>query len=516
MNPTATVNIKCSYWGAPIDNTTALNGGQCRRNFEVAIAGSNGYTTSSHQMILGYHAPTFLGTAAVNAPVDCNGKDTYMGHKLFNDGPFDPRLCSAACDAQSAYNLRHPPTDGSTPKICRFFNTYILNKNGVGQGQYCSLYTQAWSQVYATNKGQTRGSDKYTISYSFAYTNSTDDGTSVCSGDGPFCSSFINYLPSTSTVVVTSTLAPAVTTQVVTSVNTTTVYTATVTVTAQGMRMKRQELTHAEHSIAIQTHDVIAAGKPTPPPARLARHRRALPTPSNLSGLSASGVSSLCSSIATGVVTLTSTSTATVALSTVITNEFSTTTIYTASTFTIPAVILSSPTAIVGSLNGSPGNYDDSFYSLTLPFPIGGFGTYSTQVYLMINGMVSLVDGTSTYTNTDLPSSAIPDITLLGFWDDLYIYAGTQQGIYYQIEGAVGNRSLLFEFYTSAYQRPTEYFHFTMGFFEARPGVAVYKYYDISFNGNSSTVGAQKRSGELYSLSKPCWIHGLLCDFTSC
>lgn len=85
-------------------------------------------------------------------------------------------------------------------------------------------------------------------------------------------------------------------------------------------------------------------------------------------------------------------------------------------------------------------------------------------------------------------------LDLSTYWDDLYIYRGTQQGIYYDITGEVGSRELKFEFYTSAFVRPTEYFHFIMTFYENQVGVVKYKYYAVSYSGASATVGAQRKS----------------------
>lgn len=120
----------------------------------------------------GYSAAVPLASAAINAPLDCAGKDTYMGVKIFSTGPFDAARCAAACSAQSAYNLRHPPKD-KPAQTCQFFNTYVLYKNAEPVGQYCSLYSETWAPAFATNRGQSRGSDRYTIEYSFAFSNGT-------------------------------------------------------------------------------------------------------------------------------------------------------------------------------------------------------------------------------------------------------------------------------------------------------------------------------------------------------
>ena len=228
-NPTATANIKCAYWGGPLTADTATYSGTLRSSFQVAVAGSNGYTTTAYQTCAGYTSPTFLGTSAMNAPLDCNGKDTYLGYKLFTGTPFDPRLCSAACDAQTVYNFAYPPSDGTKPKACLFFNTYLLSMNGINQGQYCSMYTQAWGTKYATNDGQWRGTDHYTISYSFAFGNTANSGNPVCPSDisylqssaTDFCTSYISYTPPAVTQSVTRTTSVTVTAAATTLVVTT-------------------------------------------------------------------------------------------------------------------------------------------------------------------------------------------------------------------------------------------------------------------------------------------------------
>ena len=170
-NPSSVEVTKCVYWGGPLSADTAVNQGQYRRDFHVVIAGSNGYTSTSISTPPGYGSAVPLN-GGINAPLDCNKADTYMGVKIFSTGPFDAGRCAAACTAQSEYNLRHPP-QGKKAQTCQFFNTYVLYKNQDPVGQYCSLYSETWAPAFATNKGQTRGSDKYTISYSYSFSNGT-------------------------------------------------------------------------------------------------------------------------------------------------------------------------------------------------------------------------------------------------------------------------------------------------------------------------------------------------------
>ena len=110
-----------------------------------------------------------LGKAAILAPpTDCNGAQTYMGVKIFTSGPFSASNCAAACTATSNWSLRHGHT-----QTCQFFNTYVLYNGSAAVGQYCAMYNETWPSSYATNKGQYRGENHYTIGYSYAFSNKT-------------------------------------------------------------------------------------------------------------------------------------------------------------------------------------------------------------------------------------------------------------------------------------------------------------------------------------------------------
>jgi hypothetical protein len=88
--------------------------------------------------------------------------------KLYNSGPYDPSICASACQAQTAYDHATAASDG-TYKPCNFFNSYILTKNNVPQGTYCSFYTRTWDSSYAVNTGYWYGSDTYAVLASFTY-----------------------------------------------------------------------------------------------------------------------------------------------------------------------------------------------------------------------------------------------------------------------------------------------------------------------------------------------------------
>ncbi|KAH0175118.1 glycoside hydrolase, partial [Aureobasidium melanogenum] len=185
-DPASVTHIKCVLWGGPTNLKNTVNTGSTQNSFAVVIAGSNGYQLSNLTTPDGFALVGGPGESAINAPYDSQGYNTFMGSTIFTKGGFDLKLCSDYCQAQTTYNVKHPASDGSPPKICHFFNTYILYLNNAStpQGQYCSLYTEVWDYTkYATNSGQYRGSDHYFIGDSYTFANKTSAGPSSSQGD---------------------------------------------------------------------------------------------------------------------------------------------------------------------------------------------------------------------------------------------------------------------------------------------------------------------------------------------
>ncbi|KAL8874653.1 MAG: hypothetical protein Q9174_000058 [Haloplaca sp. 1 TL-2023] len=154
-NPASTTNYKCTLWGVPVVGEQATNKGYNKATPPPSVDDFTG--------------PTALG-GAINAPLD-NGKNTYLGNRYFpfsQTQGYDPSVCAAACNAQTGYNSRHPSADGSYA-TCSFFNAYVLSQNAIPQGLYCSLYSKTWAPSFATNRGQYRGSDRFTVSRSYSY-----------------------------------------------------------------------------------------------------------------------------------------------------------------------------------------------------------------------------------------------------------------------------------------------------------------------------------------------------------
>jgi hypothetical protein len=155
----------------------------------VVISGSNGYNKNAAPAAQnGFSGPIELG-GAINAPNDpVTNTNTYMGYKFFSFSQVQTyelgvEACTAACTAQTAYNARHPPAAPAKPNVCNQVIVYVLSDNNQPQGIYCSMYSEAWAQNYATNYGQYRGSDYWSVSQAYAYTN----GTYAANYPSPIC-----------------------------------------------------------------------------------------------------------------------------------------------------------------------------------------------------------------------------------------------------------------------------------------------------------------------------------------
>jgi hypothetical protein len=202
-NPPAFANIKCSLWGTAIDAKTATNKGSGNFKFATAVAGSNGYV--SYKLggpVDGYDMQKLgNGNSVMNAPLyDCTHTWTYLGYKLLQAGSVDPRLCAAACDAQTKYNLAHPPAaakNGSAHvATCNAFGSYILSRTNktktVQLGQMCTFYTAYWDKKFAVNSAafDDKIKAKYTYSFSSFYgkkgAQPACNGTQYTSASGTF------------------------------------------------------------------------------------------------------------------------------------------------------------------------------------------------------------------------------------------------------------------------------------------------------------------------------------------
>ena len=118
---------------------------------------------------------------------------------------------------------------------------------------------------------------------------------------------------------------------------------------------------------------------------------------------------------------------------------------------------------------------DDDYGTLTLPFPLTFFGTSSNIINPSTNGLLSLSEGTISYSNTPLPATfSDPLVQAVAFplWTDLAIYANTNQGIYYFANSSY----VMLEWVLAASCCPSSAAQFSMAYDEVNaPGVVIFR-----------------------------------------
>lgn len=106
----------------------------------------------------------------------------------------------------------------------------------------------------------------------------------------------------------------------------------------------------------------------------------------------------------------------------------------------------------------------------------------------------------NTWIDGALPSSSF-GAAVFPYWDDLFIYSKTWQGIYFASQGNAPNRNLVFEYYTSRYGLPNQFDRFQVVFFESSPNLVQFIYFDVYNNGSTATVGVQSNLETMPKLS---------------
>ncbi|CVL08171.1 uncharacterized protein FMAN_14177 [Fusarium mangiferae] len=149
-------------------------------------------------------------------------------------------------------------------------------------------------------------------------------------------------------------------------------------------------------------------------------------------------------------------------------------------------------------------NIDDDSQAITLPFPVGIYGSYEKTVYVGSNGYVSLYGASSSYTNDILPSTSIPSVAIVAYWTDLVAISGTGEQIAYDVYETSRGRTFTVEYITTRYHDTSRYYHFTVSLYENHPGLVTFIYYQTTAMGGDGTIGVQHReSFSLYSYDTP-------------
>lgn len=147
----------------------------------------------------------------------------------------------------------------------------------------------------------------------------------------------------------------------------------------------------------------------------------------------------------------------------------------------------------MGVLSSAPKKTDDIFLPLDIPFDVYLYGHPTEKLFVTDNGMLCLDEATNALesgTGKELPSrEGIPPYTMFPFWTDLMIAQDKPHGIYYEIVGNDGARTLTIEWYVTRYGAEEQYFHFNLLLEEARLNVVTFKYYEALDKGATCTIG---------------------------
>ncbi|KAH7210740.1 uncharacterized protein BKA55DRAFT_628329 [Fusarium redolens] len=186
------------------------------------------------------------------------------------------------------------------------------------------------------------------------------------------------------------------------------------------------------------------------------------------------------------------------------TTEAATTT--TAEPVCAQTLVLANPTPIF--ISEATDSYDDSYRAVTVPFQVGIYDDdTSNTVYVSTNGYLSLFTGSSSFVNQPLRSSSIPSVSIVPYWDDLYILAGSvcQVGIYYDVYETARGQTFTVEWYVGGVGGGgTSSQHFSVSLYEDYPGLVRFEYYKTSMRGSSATVGLQNgQPFSQYSYNQP-------------
>lgn len=90
---------------------------------------------------------------------------------------------------------------------------------------------------------------------------------------------------------------------------------------------------------------------------------------------------------------------------------------------------------------------DDNFGGpFSMGFAFNFYGNSYTELYFSTNGLITFGSGTSSLSNTQIPSTSTPQNFIAPFWDDLAVGGGSNSGaIYYQQLGIAPNRQFVVE-----------------------------------------------------------------------
>jgi len=178
-NPASTSNYFCTLWGSSINSTTATNAGQYRSSFHVLITASNGYDKTPIAIApscSGWQPPKKCGSSGEGSVAHSHSATTMGSH--FFPGPYDPTQCAAYATAE---NWRYAGGSSSmlwwysmfqTTSNCKFFNAYMLKRDGAATGTMCVLFAASYAPSQAAYMPGWYNGHYYSIESSWSYSSS--------------------------------------------------------------------------------------------------------------------------------------------------------------------------------------------------------------------------------------------------------------------------------------------------------------------------------------------------------
>ena len=147
-----------------------------------------------------------------------------------------------------------------------------------------------------------------------------------------------------------------------------------------------------------------------------------------------------------------------------------------------------------------PLNFDDTFTTVSLPFPFTYFGQTHTQAFVSTNGFLTLgsSSGANNPNNPVIPSSATPNGVIAPFWDDLN--PGVGGAVYSSTTGAAPNRAFHVEWFNVPHFANVGAATLEVSLYETTNEIR-FRYLDTDFgnatfnSGRSATAGVENQSG---------------------
>ena len=137
---------------------------------------------------------------------------------------------------------------------------------------------------------------------------------------------------------------------------------------------------------------------------------------------------------------------------------------------------------------------DDEATNVALPFSVSFYGVNYASVNVATNGSLSFTAASTAFTNTTLPTTALPNGAVYVDWDDYLVDASSS--VQTALLGSAPNRSFVIEWRNIIPYQATERWDFEVIIYEA--GGMLFQYQGIDAprdTGTSATVGLENAAG---------------------